>query len=156
MDQQSGKSREEILAAIKAKADAIRAQRAAAVAKGEQPVAGPSAQAALETPVSALNAAGRPAGKPQTAKVKARGSVTMGVEISVERTEEENIKKLLGGLGAYASPLTAGAWQLDYRYYPEAKTRLQQAGYEIEDEMYTGQPLASWTPHRGGWSRVED
>jgi hypothetical protein len=151
-----GKSREEILAAIKAKADAIRAQRATTIAKGEQPVAGTGAPAALETPVSALNAAGRPAGKPQNAKVTARGTVTMGVEIRAERGEEENLKKLLGGLGAYASPLTAGAWQLDYRYYQEAKTRLQQAGYEIEDEMYTGKPLSTWTPHRGGWSRVED
>lgn len=151
-----GKTREEILAAIKAKADAIRAQRAAATAQGEQPAAGPGAPAALETPVSALNAAGRPAGKPQHPKVTARGTVTMGVEIRAERSEEENIKKLLGGLGSYASPLTAGAWQLDYRYFQEAKSRLQQAGYEIEDEIYTGQPLSSWTPHRGGWSRVED
>jgi len=151
-----GKSREEILAAIKAKADAIRAQRAAATSKGEPPAAGPSAPAALETPVSALNAAGRPAGKAQNVKVRARGTVTMGVEIRVERTEEENIRKLLGGLGAYASPLTAGAWQLDYRYYEEAKARLRQAGYEVEDELYTGQPLSAWTPHRGGWSRVED
>ncbi len=156
MDEQKGKSREEILAAIKAKADAIRAQRTAAAVKGEQPAAVPSTATALETPVSALNAAGRPAGKAQNAKVSARGTVTMGVEIRAERTEEENIKKLLGGLGAYASPLTAGTWQLDYRYYHEAKARLQQAGYEVADELYTGQPLAAWTPHRGGWSRVED
>lgn len=151
-----GKSREEILAAIKAKADAIRAQRAPTTDKGE-PAAGPAAPAALETPVSALNAAGRPAGKPQSAKVTARGTVTMGVEILADRTEEENIKKLLGGLGAYTSPLTAGAWQLDYRYYQDVKTRLQQAGYEIDEEvMYTGHPLSAWTPHRGGWSRVEN
>ncbi|MBI2972661.1 MAG: hypothetical protein HYY39_02595 [Armatimonadetes bacterium] len=151
--EQKPKSREEILAAIKAKADAIRAQRAV---PGEQAAAAPAAAAAVETPVSSLNAAGRPAGKPQNAKVRARGTVTMGVEIRAERTEDENIKKLLGGLGAYLSPLTAGAWQLDYRYYQEAKTRLQQAGYEIEDEVYTGRPLTDWTPHRGGWSKVED
>lgn len=151
--EQKPKSREEILAAIKAKADAIRAQRAV---PGEQAAAAPAAAAAVETPVSALNAAGRPAGKPQNARVRASGTVTMGVEIRAERTEDENIKKLLGGLGAYLNPLSAGAWQLDYRYYQEAKTRLQQAGYEIEDEMYTGQALTAWTPHRGGWSRVED
>lgn len=156
MDEQKPKSREEILAAIKAKADAIRAQRAAAAGKSEAAATVPAAVGAVETPVSSLNAAGRPAGKPQNAKVIARGTVTMGVEIRAERTEDENIKKLLGGLGAYVSPLTAGAWQLDYRYYTEAKQRLQQAGYEVEDDMYTGQKLTEWTPHRGGWSIVED
>ncbi len=147
------KSRDEILAAIKAKAEAIRAQRAAA-AKGDQP-APAAAPATLETPVSAVNAAGRPAGKPTNPKVRAFATVTQGVEFSADKAEDENIRKLLGGLGAYQNPLRAGAWQLEYRYYEEAKRRLTQAGYEMEEDQYGRIPLAQWTPHRGGWSKVE-
>lgn len=153
MDEGQQKSREEILAAIKAKADAIRAQRAAA-AKGEPPAQSGGAAATLETPVSAVNAAGRPATPPQNPKVQAFGSITQGVELIVEKTEEENMKKLLGGLGAYANPLRDGTWQLDYRYYEEARRRLQHAGYQIEEHEYGRVPLATWTPHVGGWSRV--
>lgn len=153
MDEQQ-KSREEILAAIKAKADAIRAQRAA-VAKGEQPAPGTAAPTALETPVSAVNAAGRPAGKPTSPKIRALATVTQGVEFTVERTEDENIRKLLGGLGAYQNPLRSGVWQLDYRYYDEAKRRLSGAGYEIEETQDGRVPLSKWTPHLAGWSKVE-
>ena len=154
MDEAQGKSREEILAAIKAKADAIRAQRTTA-AKGEQAaqVAGPARP--VGTPVSAVNAAGRPAVKPQNPKVRAFGSIHQGIEITAEKSEEENIKKLLGGLGVYANPLRGGLWQLDYRYYAEAKKRLLQAGYEIEEGEYGRIPLKAWTPHTGGWSRTE-
>ncbi len=153
MDQQQ-KSREEILAAIKAKADAIRAQRAATT-KGEQPAQAAAAAAVLETPVSAVNAAGRPAGKPQSAKVRAFATVSQGIELTAERGEDENLRKLLGGLGAYQTPLRPGTWQLDYRYYEEAKRRLTHAGYEIEEAQYGRIPLSKWTPHLGGWSRVE-
>ena len=153
MDEEKAKSREEILAAIKAKADAIRAQRAAAT-KGEQ-AAPPPAPASLETPVSAVNAAGRPATKPQSAKVKSFATVTQGVELTVDKIEDENIKKLLGGLGAYQNPLRGGVWQLDYRYYEEGKRRLAQAGYELEEDQYGRIPLKQWTPHLGGWSKVE-
>jgi hypothetical protein len=145
------KNREEILAAIKAKADAIRAQRAAPPGQAAQPAAAPPA---FETPVSSLNAAGRPAGKPASGKVRAFATVTQGVELAVEKTEDENIKRLLGGLGAYLNPLR-GVWQIDYRYYAEAKRRLQQAGYEIEEAQYGRIPLKTWTPHLGGWSKVE-
>ncbi|MDQ7819364.1 MAG: hypothetical protein QN173_10615 [Armatimonadota bacterium] len=150
MDEQKPKSREEILAAIKAKADALRAQRAAA----QPPPAAPAAP--LETPISSVNVAGRPAGPPQNRRIRAVATVTQGVELTAERTEEENIKKLLGGLGAYANPLRGGVWQLDYRYYAEAKRRLQAAGYEIEEDQYGRVPLGAWTPHRGGWTKVED
>jgi hypothetical protein len=152
MAEEKGRSREEILAAIKAKADAIRAQRASAT-KGEQ--VAPTPAASLETPVSAVNAAGRAATKPQNAKVKSFATVTQGVEITVDKIEDENIKKLLGGLGAYQNPLRGGVWQLDYRYYEEGKRRLAQAGYELEEDQYGRIPLKQWTPHLGGWSKVE-
>jgi len=147
------KSREEILAAIKAKADAIRAQRAAA-AKGEAVPGAAAPEGAFETPVSSLNAAGRPAGKPQSTKVTASGSVTQGVEFRGERTEDENLKKLLGGLGAYPNPLRGGAWQVDYRYYAEARRRLEQAGYEIEERYFIDRPLREWSPQTRGWTKT--
>ncbi|OLD61359.1 MAG: hypothetical protein AUI83_00975 [Armatimonadetes bacterium 13_1_40CM_3_65_7] len=153
MDQQQ-KSREEILAAIKAKADAIRAQRATAVTGEPSPkAAAPSAT--LETPVSAVNAAGRPAAKPVSPKIRALATVTQGVEIAADKAEDENLRKLLGGLGAYQNPLNPGIWQLDYRYYDEAKRRLTQAGYEIEEDQYGSVPLSKWDPYWGGWSKVE-
>ena len=153
MDEQQ-KSREEILAAIKAKADAIRAQRTA-VAKGEQPAPGAAPAAMLETPVSAVNAAGRPVSKLQSSKVGAFATVSQGIELTVDKAEDENIRKLLGGIGAYQNPLRPGVWQLDYRYYDEAKRRLTHAGYEIEENQYGRIPLNKWTPHLGGWSKVE-
>lgn len=146
------KSREEMLAAIKARADAIRAQRAAA-AKGEAPAAEAPA-AVFETPVSSVNAAGRPAGKPQNTGVTASGSVTQGVEIRADRSEDENLKKLLGGLGAYQNPVRGGAWQLDYRYYAEARRRLAQAGYEIDESYFFDWPLQKWSPERRGWTKT--
>lgn len=146
------KSREEILAAIKAKADAIRAQRAVA-AKGGVPAAEAPA-AVFETPVSSLNAAGRPAGKPQSAKVTAAGSITQGVEIRAERSEDENLKKLLGGLGAYPNPVRSGAWQVDYRYYAEARRRLEQAGYEIDESYFLDRALREWSPASRGWTKT--
>lgn len=146
------KSRDDILAAIKAKADAIRAQRAAA-AKGEAPAAEAPA-AAFETPVSSVNAAGRPAGTPQSTNVTASGSVTQGVEIRAERTEDENLKKLLGGLGAYQNPVRGGAWQLDYRYYADARRRLEQAGYTIDESYFVDRPLREWSPAARGWTKT--
>src|SRR5437667_6671077 len=153
MDEQQ-KSREEILAAIKAKADARRGHRAA-TAKGDHPAGATAPPATLETPVSAVNAAGRPAGKPTSPKITALATVTQGLELAADKAEDENIRKLLDGLGAYQTPLHPGIWQLDYRYYDEAKRRLKQAGYEIEEEQYGNIPLSKWTPHLWGWSKVE-
>ncbi len=148
------KSREELLAAIKAKADALRAARA--TAGGPQATKPAEASAVAETPVSAINAAGRPAVKPQNPKIRAYGMVNQAVEITSDKSEEENLKKLLGGLGAYANPLRGGAWELSYRYYAEARRRLAQAGYEIEETDYAGRPLTAWTPQTRGWTRVQD
>ena len=147
------KSREEILAAIKAKADAIRAQRAAA-ATGGAPAADAAAVTVFETPVSSVNAAGRQAGKPQNPKVSAAGSINQAVEFRAERTEDDNLKKLLGGLGAYANPVRGGAWQVDYRYYAEARRRLLQAGYEVEEADYLGRTLTSWSPQTRGVTKT--
>ena len=146
------KSREELLAAIKAKADAMRAARATAGPQATKPA---EASAVAETPVSAINAAGRPAAKPQNPKLRAFGLVNQAVEITADKSEEENLKKLLGGLGGYPNPLRGGAWELSYRYYAEARRRLAQAGYEIEETDYAGRPLTAWTPQTRGWTRVQ-
>lgn len=154
MDEQKPKSREEILAAIKAKADAIRAQRAA---KPEAGGAKPAAAAAtLETFVSSANAAGRPAGAAKETKIRAFGSVNFSVELQVAPAEEDNVLKLIGGIGGYKNPVRAGAFQVDYRYYPEAKARLERAGYQIDEAAFGPLELKTWTPVRGGWSRVVD
>ncbi|MBM3469198.1 MAG: hypothetical protein FJX73_00170 [Armatimonadetes bacterium] len=47
--------------------------------------------------------------------------------------EDENLKKLLGGLGAYQNPLRPGVWQVDHRYRAEAVRRLEAAGYAIAE-----------------------
>lgn len=157
MDEQKPKSREEILAAIKAKADAIRAQRAAPPKPEQAGAAQPGAPGAtLETFVSAINAAGRPAAAPQSAKVRAYASVNFGVEIQGAPSEAENLRRLLGGIGAYENPVRGGAFQIDYRYYPEAKTRLERAGYQTEEEGFGPLPLGKWNPVRAGWTKVAD
>ncbi|MGH2348666.1 MAG: hypothetical protein ACRDFT_04270, partial [bacterium] len=80
--------------------------------------------------------------------------VTQGVEFRGDRTEDENLKKLLGGIGAYPNPLRAGSWQVDYRYYAEARRRLEQAGYEIEESDFLGRPLREWSPQTRGWTKT--
>src|SRR3990170_3722678 len=102
MDEQP-KSREEVLAAIKAKADAIRAQRAAA---------------------------------PANTQLRVYGSVNFAVEIVGEKSEEENLRKLLGGIGAYQNPVRGGSFTVDYRYYAEAKRRLEHGGYTIGEDQF--------------------
>jgi hypothetical protein len=150
MDEQP-KSREEILAAIKAKADAIRAQRAATPAKPEG--AAPSAQPApVETFVSSLNAAGRPAGAPANPQLRAYGSVNFAVEIVGDKSEDENLRKLLGGIGAYQNPVRGGAFTVDYRYYAEAKRRLERSGYTVSEEQFGPLSPAEWRPLAAGWS----
>lgn len=154
MDEQP-KSREEILAAIKAKADAIRMQRAAAAAKPD--AAGPAAPAAAaETFVSSLNAAGRPAGAPTNPQLQAYGSVNFAVEIVGDKSEEENLRKLLGGIGGYQNPLRGGVFTIDYRYYGEAKQRLERSGYTISEGQFGTLPPGRWRPMAAGWSVIED
>ncbi|HEY6104159.1 MAG TPA: hypothetical protein VI007_13135 [bacterium] len=155
MDEQP-KSREEVLAAIKAKADAIRAQRAAEQAKPQTGAAPAKEPPAVETFVSSLNAAGRPAAAPTNTQLRAYGSVNFAVEIVGEKSEEENLRKLLGGIGAYQNPLRGGAFTIDYRYYAEAKRRLERSGYTITEEQFGPLPPGKWEPIAGGWGLIKE
>lgn len=92
---------------------------------------GTAPPATTEAPVSALNPGGRPAAAPQAPGVEVHETVSSGIEFRVGTSEDENIKKLLGGLGAYQNPLRPGAWQVDYRYRAEATRRLEAAGYAV-------------------------
>ncbi len=173
-------SREEKIAAAKAKAEAIKAQRAAgdapvpaggagptpapvpaggaaptpAVAPGA-PSAGvrPAPQPAQRSWATADNPAGQPVAAPQNPKIEAFGTITQSVELRCEATEDQNVRKLLGGLGAYQNPLRR-VWQIDYRYYAEAVKRLRAAGYQIEGKDYLGRPLEKWSPEGRGWTRL--
>ncbi|HKX18106.1 MAG TPA: hypothetical protein VJT33_08875, partial [bacterium] len=99
------------------------------------------------------NPGGQPVVAPQNAKIQALGTINQSVELRVEPTEDQNIRRLLGGLGAYRNPLR-NAWQVDYRYYAEALKRLTAAGYQVEGKDYLGRPLEQWAPARRGWTRI--
>lgn len=151
-------SREEKIAAAKAKAEAIKAQRAAgAPTAAPQPAPGAAAPAkpapAAPGKATAANPGGAPPTAPQNPKVEAFGTITQSVELRAEATEDQNLERLLGGLGLYRNPLR-GAWQLDYRYFAEARKRLEAAGYRIEGRDYLGRPLDQWAPHTRGWTRL--
>ena len=168
-------SREEKIAAAKAKAEAMKAQRAAQAATPGAPAApaapaGPSAPAAPggaaarpaapakpapATPALATsdNPGGQPVVAPQNAKIEALGTINQSVELRADATEDQNIRRLLGGIGAYRNPLR-NAWQVDYRYYAEAVKRLTAAGYQIDGKDYLGRPLEQWAPARRGWTRI--
>ena len=176
-------SREEKIAAAKAKAEAMKAQRAAqagtpaapgaptapagppaaapaapgAPPAGEPAAARPAAPArpAPGTPALATseNPGGQPVVAPQNAKIQALGTINQSVELRCESTEDQNVRRLLGGLGAYRNPLR-NVWQIDYRYYAEAVKRLAAAGYQVEGKDYLGRPLDQWAPARRGWTRL--
>jgi hypothetical protein len=172
-------SREEKIAAAKAKAEAMKAQRAAqAGTPAAPPAAGsaPAGSAAPAAPAGAAPAAARPAAParpaagtpalatsdnpggqpvvaPQNAKIQALGTINQSVELRCESTEDQNVRRLLGGIGAYRNPLR-NAWQVDYRYYAEALKRLTAAGYQVEGKDYLGRPLEQWAPARRGWTRI--
>jgi hypothetical protein len=168
-------TREEKIAAAKAKAEALKAQRAgtepgaapggtaasgkpaapaAPPAAGARPPA-PAARAAPAVPALATsdNPGGQPVAAPQNPKIQALGTINQSVELRCEPTEDQNIRRLLGGLGAYRNPLR-NTWQIDYRYYSEAVKRLAAAGYQIEGRDYLGRPLEQWAPARRGWTRI--
>jgi hypothetical protein len=152
-----GPTREQKLAEIKARAEALRAAKAAGQAPAAGKVAAGAAPqaAALEVPVSSLNPGGRPGTPPQKTAIEAYGSINQSVEIKADAAENENLKKLLGGLGAYQNTVRGGAWQVDYRYYSEARRRLEAAGYVVTERDFLGRPVTSWTPASRGWTRVE-
>ncbi len=161
-------SREEKIAAARAKAEALKAQRAAAGGVSPTGVAASPAQkaspgsgtAARPVPAAgqrawatAENPGGQPTAPPQNPRVQAFGTITQSVELRCEKSEDQNLVRLLGGLGAYRNPLR-GVWQLDYRYYAEALKRLQAAGYQVEGRDYLGRPLEKWQPETRGWTRL--
>lgn len=155
-------SREEKIAAAKAKAEAMKAQRAAQAGTPAAPgvpatSAGPAAPAkpAPATPALATsdNPGGQPVVAPQNAKIQALGTINQSVELRCEATEDQNLRRLLGGIGAYRNPLRS-VWQVDYRYYAEAVKRLTAAGYQVEGKDYLGRPLDQWAPARRGWTRI--
>jgi hypothetical protein len=149
-------SREEKIAAAKAKAEAMKAQRAAQPAAPATP-APPAASGAAKPAAPALatsdNPGGQPVQAPQNAKIQATGTINQSVELRCDSTEDQNVRRLLGGIGAYHNPLR-GAWQVDYRYYAEALKRLTAAGYQVEGKDYLGRPLEQWAPARRGWTRI--
>jgi hypothetical protein len=163
-------SREEKIAAARAKAEAIKAQRAAGTTAPAGPQAGagqaaspaaapakPATPAAAKPAVpgkaTAANPGGAPVAAPQNPKIEALGTITQSVELRAEASEAQNLERLLGGLGLYRNPLR-GAWQLDYRYFAEAKKRLEAAGYQVSGRDYLGRPLDEWKPHTRGWTRL--
>ncbi len=158
-------SRDDKMAAIRARAEALRAARAggagtpAAAAPGAPARALPAkpatAAASLEVPVSSINPGGRPGVAPQAAAIEVYGTINNSVEIRGEPGENENLKKLLGGLGAYQNPLRGSAWQVDYRYYAEARRRLEAAGYTVTEKDFLGRAIKSWSPTSRGWTRVQ-
>lgn len=156
-------SRDDKMAAIRARAEALRAARAGGTtgpavtaAPGAPAKAAPAKPAAsLEVPVSSVNPGGRPGVAPQAIALEAHGTINNSVEIRGEPGENENLKKLLGGLGAYQNPLRSNAWQVDYRYYAEARRRLQAAGYTVTEKDFLDRPIATWSPTSRGWTRVQ-
>jgi hypothetical protein len=158
-------SREAKMAAIRARAEAMKAARASsAPAAGAPPAPGepakttpakPATPAAVEVPVSSVNPGGRPGALPQAPALEAFGTLNQSVEIRADAAEADNLKKLLGGLGVYQNPLRGEVWQIDYRYYAEARRRLEAAGYTITEKDYLGRSLATWNPTARGWARVE-
>ena len=149
-------TREEKIAAAKARVEALKAQRAAQAAPGAPAAPAATAQSGTMTvPVSAANAAGRPIERVEGKKIRAFGTVNQAVDIVAPPEDVENLKKLLTGISGYQNPLRRGAFQMDYRYYAEARRRLLAAGYEIEETDFMGRPLTAWDPQNRGWTRVE-
>lgn len=145
-------TREEKIAAAKAKAEAMKAQREAAASAAPAAAAAPK-PAAPAGKATAANPGGAPPAAPQNPKVEAFGTITQSVELRAEATEAQNLERLLGGLGLYRNPLR-GVWQIDYRYFAEARKRLEAAGYRVEGRDYLGRPLEQWAPHTRGWTRL--
>ncbi len=141
-------SREERIAAAKARAEALKAQRAAAPA----PTAPPAPSGGFKPLVASRNPGGAPVVAPQHPEIRAFGTLTQAVEFTCDASEDANLAKILGGLGLYKNPLR-GAWQVDYRYYAEAVRRLQAAGYRVDGTDYLGRPLSQWVAEDRGWTR---
>ena len=80
--------------------------------------------------------------------------MNFAVEIVGEKSEEESLRKLLGGIGAYQNPVRGGAFTVDYRYYAEAKRRLERGGYTISEDQFGPVKPGEWGPISGGWGLI--
>jgi len=159
-DPEKAAERKRLIEEAKARWAAKRDQAAGAPAaapaeRARTEAARQEASPAIQVPVAAHNPGGSPVAPPAHPNVAALGTVNQGVEIQADPAEEANLRKLLGGLGAYPNPLRRGAWQVDYRYWKEAQQRLAQAGYKVESRDYMGRPLDDWDPLTRGWVRTE-
>jgi hypothetical protein len=160
-DPQKEAERKRLIEEAKARWAAKKGQ--AAPAAGPQPTPQARAQEAkaaaqaptVPVPVASHNPGGSPVTPPSNPHLVAVGTVNQAVEIQADPGEEANLRKLLGGLGAYPNPLRGGAWQVDYRYWQEAKRRLQAAGYKVESRDYLGRSLDEWDPVTRGWAPAE-
>ncbi len=149
-------TREEKIAAAKARVEALKAEKAAQAAVGAPTAPAPVPQTkTMDVPVSAANAAGRPVERVQGKTIRAYGTVNQAVDIVAPPEDAENLKRLLSGISGYPNPLRRGAVQVDYRYYAEARRRLQAAGYEVEETDFMGRELSTWNPQARGWTKVE-
>lgn len=125
-----------------------------AAARVRTPRAQPTAAPAVEVFVASQNPGASPLSQPQNPVLRALGTINQAIEIEADPGEEQNLRKLLGGLGAYQNPLRQNRFQLDYRYWKEAKRRLEAAGYRIEQQDFLGRPLDEWNPLTRGWVRA--
>lgn len=157
-DPQKEAERKRLIEEAKARWAARKAEGGAAVAPAaaRPQEARPAAQApSVPVPVASHNPGGSPISPPANPNLVVVGTINQAVEIQADPAEEANLRKLLGGLGAYPNPLRRGAWQVDYRYWKEAKRRLEAAGYKVEGRDYMGRPLDEWEPLTRGWVRAE-
>jgi hypothetical protein len=114
----------------------------------------PAAAPWVEVFVASQNPGASPVSPPQNPVLRAFGTINQAIEIEADPGEEQNLRKLLGGLGLYQNPLRQNRFQLDYRYWREAKKRLEAAGYRIEQRDFMGRPLDDWDPLTRGWVRA--
>lgn len=158
-DPQKEAERKRLIEEAKARWAARKAESGGQVQPGETAKAAqakPAAQVpSVPVPVASHNPGASPLAPLSNPNLVAVGTINQAVEIRADPSEETNLRKLLGGLGAYANPLRGGAWQVDYRYWKEAKRRLETAGYKVEGRDYTGRPLEDWDPLTRGWVRTE-
>ena len=82
--------------------------------------------------------------------------MNFAVEIVGAKSEEENLRRLLGGIGAYQNPVRGGAFTVDYRYYAEARRRLERAGYTISEDQFGPVTPQAWDSLSGGWGLVPE
>lgn len=164
-DDEAARRRRQIIEEAKARWAAKKAalQGEAPPPAPQAPTQPPAARAEAPRPAApavpvyaaSLNPGATPLTAPANPRVRAFGTINQGVEIACDPSEVPNLRKLLGGIGAYQNPLRQNRFQVDYRYWEEARKRLSAAGYQIEQEDFLGRPLDEWDPLTRGWVRAE-